>query len=496
MTPINIALGAAAALAVLFAVLYFVAKSNAGKTRVELKTACSDRDGLKAERDALKARYAKVIDVDAEAAKLKAEIASLETNKAAFLTEDASRRDELTKQYTVAKALYENLQAEVRLLEENLEDMSFGLYKPHYTFETSEQFKAEFDRIYEQKKAMIRAGSAAVCATEWTVNNSKREGAKMTKQNTKVMLRAFNGEVDAAVAKVTWNNVTKMEERIRKAYDAINETGTANQISIKPGYLDLALAELRLTHEYEDKKRQEKEEQRQIREQMRDEERARREFEKAQAEAAAEETRYEKALEKARADVEKAKGAEIDKINAKVADLEAKLKEAHEKMQRAKSMAELTKSGNVYIISNIGSFGEGMLKIGMTRRLDPQERVDELSDASVPFDFDVHAMIYSEDAPGLENAFHRHFADRRVNLVNLRREFFNVSLAEVKAFATTKGLDLQLTMLAEAREFRESLALREEAKKAAQAVVAKPAPTSTVVAPEDLFGATQKPAEA
>jgi hypothetical protein len=135
------------------------------------------------------------------------------------------------------------------------------------------------------------------------------------------------------------------------------------------------------------------------------------------------------------------------------------LAEAEAKNLRAKSMAEQTRSGSVYVISNVGSFGDGILKIGMTRRLEPMDRIYELGDASVPFEFDVHAMITTDDAPGLERALHNHFEDRRVNRVNLRKEFFRVSVLELRELVAAKGLQAAFTMAAEAREYRESLAI-------------------------------------
>jgi hypothetical protein len=248
-------------------------------------------------------------------------------------------------------------------------------------------------------------------------------------------------------------------------------------IALSQDYLDLALAELRLTHEYEQKKYEEREEQRAIREQMRDEERALREAERAQQEAASEEARFEKALEKARAEVEKATGEKLARANEKMIELEQKVAEAHETMQRAKSLAEQTRSGYVYVISNLGTLGDGTFKIGMTRRMDPLDRVQELSDASVPFPFDVHAMIHCEDAPTLENSFHREFASRRVNLVNLRKEYFNVTLQEIESFARTQKLTVEFTKIAEAREYRETLSLRRQQ----QSNGAAAAPQETVV---------------
>lgn len=444
----------------------------------------------------LKQRFARVIDADAEAARIVDEsrrvadrlradmesalqqreaesaraVADMQSTLARLESEIATataNRSVLSAEYATAKATFDRLSNEVHQLEENLEDISFGLYKPHYTFDTPEAFKRELEKVHEKQKELIRSGRAASFAVTWSVGGSQREGAKMQKQYTKLLLRAFNGECDAAVAKVSWNNAAKMEERIEKAFDAINDLGSVMTVSISPEYRDLALAELRLEHELEEKKRAIAEEQRRIREQMRDEERAHREAEKARAEAEAEETRFEKALDKARLELAKSRGEEHQRLNAKILELEKAVAEAQAKSQRAKSLAELTKAGYVYVLSNIGSFGDGVYKIGMTRRIDPMDRVRELGDASVPFPFDVHAMVYSLDAPGLEHAFHQEFADKSVNLVNMRKEFFRVDLAEVERVATQRGLKVSFTKLAEAREFRETLELRRSSERRA-----------------------------
>ena len=220
-----------------------------------------------------------------------------------------------------------------------------------------------------------------------------------------------------AVAKVRYSNIAAMEQRISRSFDALNKLGETQTCAIAPEYLDLKVSELRLAHEYQEKREAEREEQRRIREQMREEERVRREIEKAKSDAEREEQRYASALEKARQEFQRAgddKGAELQR---RIDLLQGQLDEAHETKERAISRAQLTRSGHVYVISNIGSFGEDVYKIGLTRRLDPADRIRELGDASVPFPFDVHAMIYSGDAPDLEHKLHIAFDGRRVNLV-------------------------------------------------------------------------------
>jgi len=411
----------------------------------------------------LRQRYGGIADVDAAVVKSQRELATLAAEHEQKLSEQKRALDTLSDEYRKAKSTYDALRHEISLVEENLEDISFGLYNPHYDFQTSDDYKAALDKIREQQKAMVRADAAARFEKEWTVSGSRAEGARMQKQYTKLMLRAFNGECEAAVANVTWNNVTRMEERVRKSFEALNKLGGVMTVSITPAYRDLKLEELRLKHELEEKCRAEKEEQRRIREQMREEEQARREIERAREDAEEEESRYEKALVEARAKVAAAQGAALETLGSRIKELEEHLRVAHEQKERAVSRAQLTRSGHVYIISNLGSFGERVVKIGMTRRLEPLERIKELSDASVPFDFDVHAILYSEDAPALEANLQAAFWDKRINLVNPRKEFFATSVDEVETVMRSKGLSAVLTKLAEARDYRETLSLRNAA---------------------------------
>lgn len=408
-----------------------------------------------------KNRYEGIIDVDGAIKTRKDELANLENRYAKLDDEYKQKNQTLNTDYTAKRSVFENLLKEISVLEENLENISYGLYKPHYGYETSEEFKNKIEQIRNKQKDIIKAERATYCPIQWQVGGSAKEGEKMIKQASKLMLRAFNGECGAAIAKVSWNNITNMEARIDKAFEAINKLGSTNQISITSEYKNLKLEELRLEFELEEQLYKEKEEQRRIKEQMREEEKALKEIEKAQKQAEDEEQRYQKALEKAKSDVEKATGKQLDDLNEKIKQLEQNLLLAQQQKERAMSQAQLTKSGHVYIISNIGAFGENIFKIGMTRRLEPMDRVKELGDASVPFDFDVHAIIYSENAPELENILHKKFDEKRVNLINARREFFNVSIDEIEQIAKELKLDFHLTKLAEAKEYRETKSIRD-----------------------------------
>ncbi len=421
----------------------------------------------------LRSRYKLIIDAEAEGRRLQADARrNADKTKAAAAgeldrlrkeaEEHQQRRDALAAENTAFAATHERLQKEVSTLEENLEDISFGIYKPHFDYDTPEGYKTALEEVIAKQREMVRAGKAAHFAVEWSVGGSKREGERMQQQYSKLLLRAFNGESEAAIAKVAWNNAGKMEERIRKAFDAINGLGGVMRVSIVDSYMDLKLTELRLEHELEEKKQAVLEEQRKVREQMREQERAQRELDAAKVDAEKEEARFAKALEKARVDAAHAEGEEHARLTSRILELEEELEGARQKQKRIRALAELTKAGYVYVLSNIGSFGEHVYKIGMTRRLDPIDRVKELSDASVPFGFDVHAMVYSDDAPAMESAFHERFAERNVNPMNLRKEFFRVSIDELETFAAERGLKIAFTRLPEAREYRETMARRRE----------------------------------
>jgi len=374
--------------------------------------------------------------------------------------------DELEQLHTdiaQAKKDLKTLRKELSSVEEALDIQSFGFYMPKYGFESSAQYTARLKGNRDEQQALIKEDKAAPCDTKWTVGGSAAEGKKMVKQQAKLMLRAFNGECDAAIAKVRYDNVTTLETRLTKAYEDINKLGGVQRVFISRRFFDLKLAELHLVHEHREKVQQEKEEQRRIKEQMREEQKAQEEIDRAKAEAEKQEAFSKAALDKAQAELAAAQatGKQHEKLEALVTRLETELKDALDRKAKAIARAQLTKSGHVYVLSNVGSFGEGIYKIGMTRRLEPLERVDELGDASVPFPFDVHAIIYAEDAPGLENKLHKSFADRRVNLVNHRKEYFRVTLDEIReAVQRAHGL-VTFLLVPEAEQYRKTRAALE-----------------------------------
>ncbi|MBV8515904.1 MAG: DUF4041 domain-containing protein [Acidobacteria bacterium] len=448
------------------------------------------------QRNQLVERFRGVVDADAERKRVLAELereqnaarSETERQRAEAAAQLASIRNQTASDAQQLAELQRNIQglrAEFAALDEEANLQSFGFYKPHYAFADSAHYAAELERICDAQKEMLKQKRAAVCQSEWTVNGSKAEGRKQVNQTLKLMLRAFNGECDAAIAKVRYNNVHVMETRINKAYDVINSLAEVQRCDITREYRELKLQELRLVHEYEEKLQEEKEEQRRIREQMRDDEIAQRELEKARLDAEREEQRYEKALAKAREEAERAVGAKQEKLLSEIDALRQRLAEAQANKERAIARAQMTRSGHVYVISNVGSFGEHVYKIGMTRRLDPMDRIRELGDASVPFQFDVHAVLFSEDAPALENRLHRAFHQRRVNRINERKEFFRATIDEIiTTVQQHHGDEITVTRAAEATEYRKTLALLEAERQqtATLPIREAPAPVRSVAA--------------
>lgn len=347
-----------------------------------------------------------------------------------------------------------NLNAEILV-------QQFGIYTPQFDFCNSERYKEELSKIRQKEKDLIQSGFAVTGATNWTVNGDKRQGQKMVNDMQKLLLRAFNGECDELVAKVKYNNYDTYKKRIETSYNAISKLGKIMQVAITEQYKNLKIDELTLAFEYAQKKQQEKEEQKALKEQMREEAKLQKEIEEERKKLEKEQTHYFNALSKLNAQL--SIDPENQDLLQKKQELEAKTAEIEKSIQDVDYREANKRAGYVYVISNIGAFGENVYKIGMTRRLDPMERVDELGDASVPFNFDVHAMIFTEDAPKLEAALHNAFDKQKLNMVNKRREFFRVSLDEIKkVIRENYDKTIEFVDIPEAEQYRVSEKMRSE----------------------------------
>lgn len=397
------------------------------------------------ERENLQVRFAPVLNIEDEAAKATVERDTIIENL-----------EDLRKSYAEKREIYDRLRNEVSIFDEKIAFAEMGVYEPHFDFGDSETFKNAITEVREKQKDMIKAKTAVTCETQWTVEGSVSKGRTMTDRQIRLTLRAFNNECDAAIANARWNNVNAMEKRIKNAATQIDKLNASSSVTVEDAYLSLKLKELFLTHEYREALKRERDERAEAVRLAREEQKLIRQAEAAEEE----EEKYRQMLEKARAEAAGKTGQDVDRMQERIAALEANLAAAHELNERAHSMAEMTRSGYVYIISNIGSFGEDVVKIGLTRRLDPDDRVRELGDASVPFGFDTHAIIYSDDAPALESALHAEFHDRRVNVANLRKEFFRVQLNEVESAVRRLAPTASFFKDREAQDYHETIARR------------------------------------
>lgn len=359
-------------------------------------------------------------------------------------------------EFDESNSILHSLMSKIDLYSRINDFVDVGHYEePTYLFETSLSFQQEIKLNRLLQKDLIKSQEALVC-DDTKVNKQIIDG------QIKLVLTAFNIETDSLIAKVSPSNFPKILERIESLANTLEKSVASLHCGFNLEYIKLKYLECKLQYQYTLKKKEEQEEQRLIREQIKEEQRAIKEFEKAISDAEKEEKLYSDLLDKARKELDLATDEERLIAQQRIDELELQLAEAQLKEERAKSMAQQTRKGHVYIISNIGSFGENVYKIGLTRRLDPMDRVKELGDASVPFKFDVHAMIYVEDAPTLERQLHKEFTHKRVNAVNLRKEFFNVDLSSIKdAVHRVAGIDAEFNTTILAEEYYETKRLIE-----------------------------------
>ena len=346
-------------------------------------------------------------------------------------------------------------------LDDEILVQEFGLYKPQFDFANALDYKDYLASIRSQQKEMIKEKNAVLGTTNWEVNGSAAKGRKMVSDTQKLLLRAFNNECDELVSKVKYTNFDASLNKIYKSAETISKLGTTMNISISKKYLELKAKELRLAFEYQQKKQEEKEAQKVARAEMREAARLQKEIEAQRKKIEKEQTHYQTAYEKLLKQLKE--NPDNADLLVKKSELENQLNDIDRAIKDIDYREANQRAGYVYVISNIGAFGENVYKIGMTRRLDPQDRVDELGDASVPFNFDVHAMIFSDDAPALEAALHKAFEDRKLNMVNTRREFFNVTLDEIKE-VVKKNFDktVEFVDVPDAEQFRVSQKMKQE----------------------------------
>lgn len=395
---------------------------------------------------------------------LKQEIERLEGEKAKRQAELDGINNEIGLRNRLIGKLDSTIEAkksQIATFDDAILVQDFGLYEPRFDFANSTQFRDELKRCRAQQRDAIKEINQQVGNSTWTVNGSVQKGRKMVRETTKLLMRAYNGECDEIVRKVKATNVSKSIEQVYKTADAINRLGSTLGISVPPPYQQLKEREVRLAYEFALQKEREKEALREAREQEREARKLAQEIAAARKKLKKERKQYLSAYKEIAERLKDASDDERADLEAKADELKARLDDVDAAVADVDYREANQKAGFVYVISNIGSFGEGVYKIGMTRRLDPMERVRELGDASVPFNFDVHAMIFCDDAPKLEAALHHEFEDRKVNIVNQRREFFKVSLSEIEE-VVKRNYDktVEFSEVPDAEQFRTSEELR------------------------------------
>lgn len=416
---------------------------------------------------------APTVTADARIAQLKAELHRL---GALDLAELDRRRQELANQIRQEHLQLDALKAQVAVTREDAILQEVGIYAYRHPLTDAAAYKVELVRLQDQIKSMAtRDGEAIQASSTWTVNGSAAQGRTMIREYSKLMLRAYNAEADNLVRGLKPYKLTASLDRLNKVALTIERLGETMSIRISGPYHYLRVRELELTADFLEKQAEEKEREREEKARLREERKAQLEMQRERERLDRERQHHLNAL----AAVEAAgEGEAAERLRAQLADVDRAIADVDYR-------AANVRAGYVYVISNVGSFGPDVIKVGMTRRLEPRDRIRELSDASVPFNFDVHALFFSADAYGIEAKMHQLLADRRVNRINARREFFYAT--PVEAHEKLKALAGEILEFAETPEAVEYHQSETERTRGSDARPSKPSPpvAPAPVAPPD-----------
>lgn len=421
------------------------------------------------ELDKLKAESTKEL-IDLRARKTK-ELNDILNTKQEDIEKLNADIDKKIQKVTEQNKQISNLDKKIKDLNSQLVNVSdeimyedYGLYKPRYDFANSSAYKGKLSEVRSNQKEMIKNGDAGTIFNPMTLDGSEAKGRSMQKKNIKQLVRSFNGECEAAINKVTKSNIEMIEKRITRSFEQLNKLNEPNGVRLTANYLDSKLDEAHIALEYALKKEQEKELLREQRQREKEERQAQREYAQERAKYEKDETHFQQVKDLLQNKINNSKSdVEIESLKRKLADLQDKISDIQAKKVKLSDRAENPTAGYVYIISNIGSFGQNVYKIGVTRRLDPMDRINELSSASVPFKFDVHALIFTDDAYKLETELHEYFDKERVNKVNKRKEFFRLNIDEIKQILSKhKELTFDFHEIPDAPEYRDTLLIEKK----------------------------------
>lgn len=403
--------------------------------------------------------------LEAKLKKLASDIEAKKSDLANLKQEIRTSREiiSLDAELILKKEELAHLNEEIAVANDNLNLQEFGFFERQYNFSDSTKYKDRLDILRMEQKSMTKNGTAGRIVSPMLLDNSKSKGRAMQNQLIKAALRGFNGEADALLVKVSVVNIDNKIKALRKAFEQLNKMYSRNLIEITYQYLELKIEELRLAAEYELKKQEEKELLREEREKEREDKKLQAEIKAKRKQLEKERDHFKKMVAKVTELLKEAKDDEVEELRRQLTEYQDKLSELDEIEEDIDYREGHATAGYVYVISNVGSFGEDVYKIGVTRRLEPLERIRELSSASVPFQFDVHALIFSEEAFALETELHNELANYKVNKVNGRKEYFKVSFDKIKGIiATHKELTVELNEMPEAFEYRQTKAIEDK----------------------------------
>jgi len=365
------------------------------------------------------------------------------------------------------RPIYSRLKSEVSKNKEQMNYINVGLFPPTYKFDDSQSLKDKVAACIERQYQVIKSGRATSAYSDWTWFGSKSKGAQMVTSYQSLLLKAFNAEFDMIRKKMRHSTFDTAINKLGRLEQQLEKLGETANVAISQEYFNLKVEELSIWHEEmlskERIKREMKKQQALLREQAKQAKQS-----VGDTDELEDQIYYKKSdLVKAQKLAKELHGTDALGMEEKILKMQKEIEKLESKFERATSQAQITKAGYIYVISNIGSFGEGVLKIGMTRRLEPMDRVNELGDASVPFKFDVHALTFVENAPKIEKDLHRKFNKARVNIQNHRKEFFKVTPQEVATAMEELGVECDWYFDVEAKEYRESHLIREARKQEA-----------------------------
>ena len=405
----------------------------------------------------LNIKYSPVISIENQVAEARSKSIDQIQKMIKERDKNASMLNDIKDQLEVKRTELKNIKLDLANITDEHQLNLDGFKPPIFELEDHAAYVVAVKALRERQKDLIRKKEAVICPVDWSVGDSRREGKKAVGRMIRLTLRAFNNECDLMIKNLTWKNAERTKEKILRLAEILDELNESMQVSITSKFVNLKIQEVNLSNAEKLKREEEKERLRSQRETEREEAKAQREY---MAEVKRQE-RLERdkqvALATARERLSIASAEHRAAIEKEISSIEAELSEAIMQKGRLLSMAEQTRIGHVYIISNRGSFGDRMVKIGMTRRLEPMDRVKELGDASVPFPFDVHAIIFSEDAPSLERELHELFSEQRVNKINNRKEFFDINIDELEIKLHEKIPNIPFQKKAPSMEYVQSM---------------------------------------